>query len=204
MKIKVTLISIALVFIIIPALPQLFHTNKGISKSIGTVSNGKLENGYKIPLKGKNFKYFSFFDYYILGRCYVHSSIHDIVINSYEEISKTYPDYTFKIMECSKRKGGRPFPHKTHQNGTSIDFMTPLKIGNKATKRYDWIGMWRYLMKFDSNGKARINKKIEIDFDKMAYHILVLERESRKQGYRIKKVILETNLKDEIYSSKYG
>jgi penicillin-insensitive murein endopeptidase len=59
-------------------------------------------------------------------------------------------------------------------------------------------------MKFDSNGKKRINKKIEIDFDKMAIHILTLEKVSRQNGYKIKKVILETNLKDEIFRSEYG
>ena len=83
-----------------------------------------------------------------------------IVIESYQKLSKESPDYTFKIMECSKRKGGRPFPHRTHQNGTSIDFMTPLKEGGKTIKRYDNIGIWRYLMKFNEHGQSRINKNI--------------------------------------------
>jgi penicillin-insensitive murein endopeptidase len=200
---KYLLILIALL-IFIPSLPQIFHKNQGASESIGTVGKGSLVNGYKLPYKGDNFKYFSLVDYYLLGRCYVHSDIYKIVIESYKELEKDYPDYTFRLMECSKRKGGRPFPHKTHQNGTSIDFMTPLKKGNKTIKRYDKTGMWRYIMKFNEHGESRINKNIVIDFDKTTKHILVLEKIARQYGYKIKKVILETNLKDEIYASKYG
>ena len=200
---KLVLISL-LVAIIIPSLAQIFHKNSGKSKSVGTVSNGKLVNAYKVPYKGQNFKYFSAFDYFILGRCYVHSDVYEILIESYSAMYTEYPNYTFKIMECSKKKGGRLFPHKTHQNGTSIDFMTPLKKNGKTVKLYDKTGMWRYLMKFDAEGKARINNKVEIDFDKTAKHILILENIARSKGYRIKKVILETNLKDELFNSNHG
>lgn len=204
MKKKLIIISIVFFVFLIPSIPQIFHKNKGESQSVGKVNDGKLINGYKFPFIGDNFKYFRFFDYYILGRCYVHSDIYKIVIDSYKDLKAVYPGYRFKIMECSQRKGGFSFPHRTHQNGTSIDFMTPLKKGNKCVTRYDKIGMWRYLMQFDAEGKKRFNKKIEIDFDKMAQHILLLEKIARQNGYRIKKVILETNLKDEIYSSEFG
>lgn len=203
MKRRILIVVVLLAFLI-PSFPQIFHKNRGTSKSIGTVSNGKLVNGYKIDRKGANYKFFSLFDYYILGRCYVHSDIYNIVNDSYEKLEKVYPNYVFRIMECSKKKGGRPFPHRTHQNGTSIDFMTPLiKNGEKKTF-YDHIGMWRYVINFNSKGELNGNKKVKIDFDKTAKHILILEASARKNGYRIKKVILETNLKDEIFISKYG
>ena len=108
------------------------------------------------------------------------------------------------VMECSKRKGGRPFPHRTHQNGTSVDFMTPLKKEGKIITRFDWIGMWRYLMNFDKQGHFNLNKKVAIDFEMTARHILELEKTARKNGWRVKKVILETNLKDELFATKYG
>ncbi len=201
---KYFLILILLSITIIPSTPQIFHKNSGTSQSLGTVGNGKLVNGYKIPYHGNNFKYFSPVDYFIFGRCYVHSDIYKIVLDSYSELDAIYPEYKFKIMECSSRKGGKAFPHRTHQNGTSIDFMTPLKKGSKMITRYDRIGIWRYIMKFDSEGKKRFNKKIEIDFEKMAKHILILDNVSKRHGYQVKKVILETNLKDEIFSTKYG
>ena len=201
---KYYLLIFLLLVLIIPCIPQVFHKNSGHSQSIGTISNGKLVNGYKIPFRNENFNYFSLVDYYIFGRCYTHSDIYKIVLESYEELKQTYPEYKFKIMECSSKKGGKAFPHRTHQNGTSIDFMTPLKKDAKTITRFDKIGLWRYIMKFDSDGKKRFNKNIEIDFDKMAKHILILENTSRQNGYKIKKVILETNLKDELFSSKYG
>ncbi len=201
---KKIIFAILLVVILVPVFSQVFYKNEGLSKSIGTEGNGKLINAYKLPWKGNNFKNFSLFDYFVLGRCYVHSSLHKIVIDSYSELASIYPDYKFRYMECSKKKGGRPFPHHTHQNGLSIDFMTPLKKQNKTTASYDWIGMWRYIMEFDKNGKFTLNKKVEIDFEKIAVHILMLEKTARKNGYHIKKVILETNLKDELFATKYG
>lgn len=201
---KRVLSFILFTLILIPTLSQVFYKNKGVSKSVGSVSNGSIENAYKLPVKGDNFRYFSIVNYYIIGRCYTHSSIYKIIIDSYKELEEIYPDYTFRIMECSKKKGGRPFPHQTHQNGTSVDFMTPLHKNNDAISRYDKIGMWRYLMKFDEHGKSRINKNIKIDFNKLGQHILILEKHAKKNGYRIKKVILETNLKDELFASKFG
>ncbi|MFC0878537.1 hypothetical protein ACE01N_18225 [Saccharicrinis sp. FJH2] len=69
------------------AMPQIIHKNHGISQSTGTVGNGKLTNGYKLPYKGDNFKYYSFFDYYILGRCYIHSDVYRITLDSYADLS---------------------------------------------------------------------------------------------------------------------
>ncbi|MFB6319658.1 hypothetical protein [Saccharicrinis sp. FJH54] len=186
------------------ALPQMIHKNHGTSQSTGTVSNGRLNNGYKLPYKGDNFRYYSFFDYYILGRCYVHSDIYRITLDSYADLKSFYPDYTFRIMECSGRKGGRSFPHRTHQNGTSIDFMTPLKKDGKTNLFWDHTGMARYALKFDKDGKLTLNKKVEIDFEKLALHVLTLQKNAKKRGYHIKKVILETNLKDELFNTKYG
>ncbi len=203
MKIKIAVL-VLLLAILIPSFSQIFYKNKGSSKSLGTVSNGKLVNAYKVDWKGENYKFFSVFDYYVLGRCYVHSDIYNILNESYQKLETVYPEYTFRVMECSKKKGGRPFPHRTHQNGTSVDFMTPLLKSGTQKTFYDHIGIWRYAMNFNSKGQYRVNKKVEIDFDKCAKHILELETAARKHGYKIKKVILETNLKDEIFKSKYG
>lgn len=201
---KFILVLLILVVVIFPSLPQVFHKNSGESVSLGTEGKGKLVNGYKLPYQGKNFRYFSLLDYYILGRCYVHSDIYDIVIESYAKLEESDDGYTFRIMECSRKRGGRSFPHRTHQNGVSIDFMTPLKKNGESIKRFDHFGIFRYAMQFDEDGKKGSNSKIEIDFEKMARHILTLNEAAGRKGYRIGKVILETNLKDEIYRCSYG
>ena len=201
---KKILLTIILLAIFISSIPQIIHKNQGESESVGKVNDGKIVNAYKLPRKGENFKYFSLFDYYVLGRCYIHSGIYKTILESYAILEKENPNYIYRIMECSKRKGGRPFPHRTHQNGTSVEFMTPLVKNGKPKTFYDKIGMFRYLMKFDSHGSSRINKKVKIDFEAVAQHILILDKTARKNGFKIRKVILETNLKDELFATKYG
>jgi len=104
--------------------PQIAHKNNSVSQSIGSVSKGHLKNAYKLPYSGENFSYCPL-SYYILGRAYVHSSVYKTVINSYKKSEKECSGIQFKFMECSNKKGGKIFPHQTHQNGLSVDFMTP-------------------------------------------------------------------------------
>lgn len=188
----------------IAAAPQIFHKNKLPSKSIGKVNSGKIENAWLLPRKGENYTFFSWFSYYVLGRGYIHSDVHKTILSSYEELAKTNPNIKYRYMECSRKKGGRAWPHRTHQNGMSADFMTPLKKNGKQKLTYDRIGMLRYAMDFDENGKAKRNKNVSIDFDLMAQHILTLHKAAEKNKLRIKKVIWNTHLRDELFNSKFG
>ncbi len=183
---------------------QFVLAQSGQSVSHGSPGGGSLDKGMRLPRKGSNYKFFSRFSYYILNRAHVNSRLHKTVISSYKKLEKKYPTYHFKVMECSKKKGGKMFPHRTHQNGLSVDFMTPLTKKNKQRRFYDRIGLFRYLVNFTDEGKLKLNKKVEINFEIMAYHILMLDKEGRKNGIRIKKVILKTDLKDEVFDTKYG
>mgnify|MGYP000607180021 CR=1 FL=1 len=107
---------------------------EGESKSIGKVNNGKLVNGRKFPYNGENYQYFSPFSYYILNRAWTHSKIVDITLETYKECENKIPHHQFLLMECSKKNGGKMKPHRTHQNGTSIDFGTPLLKNGKPYK----------------------------------------------------------------------
>jgi len=198
------LILIFVVFIGSRTFSQILYKNEGVSKSVGRVSSGELINGYKLPYKGENFKYFSPFSYYILNRSFVHSKVYHTIIDSYKLCEEDCPDIQFRIMECSTKKGGRAFPHITHQIGLSVDFMTPLIKENKPKKTYDHTGIWRYLMNFDKDGKANINSSVEIDFNTIAKHIINLNKAAKKNGLKIKKIILEINLKDDLFKSEEG
>jgi penicillin-insensitive murein endopeptidase len=59
-----------------------------------------------------------------------------------------------------------------------------------------------YAMKFDGNGN--LNKKVRIDFETMAKHILALDKAARKNGMYVKKVILKLDLKDDFYATPSG
>lgn len=184
--------------------PQIFHKNTGKSISYGKVNSGSLINAYKVPFRGDNYKFFSYFSYYILGRGYVHSDVYKTVVNAYADCEKELPAYKFGIMECSKNNGGKMAPHRTHQNGLSIDFMTPLAKNGKQKRAYDRFGIFKYVQNFDSKGRLNMSKNVHIDFETMARHILILDNEARKNGLRIKKVIFKINLKDDLFKTKSG
>jgi len=107
-------------------------------------------------------------------------------------------------MECSKKKGGRMRPHITHQNGTSIDFGTPLIKNGKPYHRDHALGVFHYLLQFDEDGVSKKNKKVKIDFETMAKHILALDEAAKKNSMYIKKVIFKINLKDDFFKTESG
>lgn len=173
-----------------------------ISQSIGTVSNGSLKNGVKLPYKGENYKYFSKLSYYILNRAYVNAKVYNTILETYKTCETTCPKVYFRVMECSHKHGGKIAPHRTHQNGLSVDFMTPLKKGSKQYRLFDKTGVWHYLLNADENGN--IIKRIEIDFETLAKHLLALDNAARKNGVIVKKVILKINLKDDLFKTESG
>lgn len=183
--------------------PNYFYRNEGKSISEGKVNEGAVKNAYQFPRKEGNMRYFSYTSYYLFGRAYVHSSVYTIVMDTYKEMEKTHPEKKWRLAECSRRKGGRMFPHRTHQNGTSVDFMTPLLKNDRKQKLYDGLGRYRYLMNFDDEGH-RHHGKVKIDYNTMAEHIIALEKNARENGMRIKKVIFKIELKDDLFASEKG
>ena len=186
------------------AWPELRYQNSGKSISHGSVGNGELENAFLIPYSGANFRYFSPLSYYVLNNGYVNNKVHKTVKQAYKICESTCPDTKFRIMECSDRFGGKLLMHNTHQNGTSIDFALPKRRHGHQFKWLDWLGVWHYLLDFDDKGKLKLVPSIEIDFETMAKHILALDEAGKKNGVRVKKVILKIEMKDAFYKSKSG
>ncbi len=194
------LLLLALIFSSCSSLPK----GTGTSASIGTVSKGSLKNGRRFPYKGENFRYFSPMSFTFFNRAWVHSDVLDITLEAYQECQKTCPDRRFLLMECSRKKGGKMKPHRTHQNGTSIDFGSPLMKNGKPIKRDHKLGIFHYTMRFNENGVLKSNKNVQIDFETMGKHILSLEKAARKRGMYVKKVILKINLKDDLFKTTSG
>lgn len=188
--------------LVVLAFPELLHRNSGKSKSSGGVSNGQLENAWLLPYRGNNFRYFSPLSYYVLNRGYVDHRVHATVTEAYFICATTCPKVAFRLMECSRKHGGRMLPHRTHQNGLSVDFMLPKKRQDAPFTWLDGLGIWHYLLAADDRG--RYFSGIEIDFETVGRHILALDDAARNSGLRIKKVILQVNLKDEFYATPSG
>jgi penicillin-insensitive murein DD-endopeptidase len=176
-------------------------TNK--SKCIGSVSNGKLENGKIMPFYGANFTYFDR-DSYLASRAYTSDIVKGIVLNTYDDLNKLYPGRKFYLMELSNHEGGKIYPHRTHQNGLSVDFMMPkLKNGN-PNYELDTLGKQHYFLEFNDNGEYVQDTSIKIDFDLIAKHILLLNDEAKKKGYSIEKVIIKVEYKDDLFDTPNG
>jgi penicillin-insensitive murein endopeptidase len=180
------------------------HKGNGLaSVSVGTVSNGSIKNAKLLPFSGDNFRYFDRWSY-LQGRAFLNGSVLKSVLKTYGQINTPTQGRKFTVMECSHQEGGKLWPHRTHQNGLSVDFMMPLKKGGKPYYGLDSKGKMHYLLQFDNAGKYEKDKSISVDFNLVARHILTLDANARKQGYKVKKVIIKIEFKDDLYATKYG
>lgn len=173
------------------------------SKSVGSVSNGSLKNGRIVPFSGKNFHYFDSTSY-LANRGFTHEKVLKTVLEAYDVLDSSLPGRHFCIMECSHEHGGKLYPHRTHQNGMSVDFMMPKLKDGEPYYELDNLGAQHYMLTFDQNGKYSKDKSIELDFNTIALHILELQAAAKKNGLSIEKVIINTGLKDELFATEQG
>ena len=117
----------------------------------GTTSKGSLENGTELPSSGKNFVGYSDIAR-LAGRTYVHSQVKSIIISAYETLETEQPNKVFKYAETGFGEGGQFKPHKTHRNGLSVDFMTPVKdeSGQSVHLPTHPLNKFGYNIEFDS------------------------------------------------------
>ena len=159
------------------------------STSLGTVSNGSLENGKRLPTAGSNFIAYSRVGA-LLGRNSVNSSVRDVVVDAYRALENSAPGWLFTYGETGWPNGGRFRPHRSHQNGLSVDFMMPLRSTTSGqpvrfpTSFFKKVG---YGLEFDQLGAYADNK---IDFEIVARHLVALDDASRHRGLTITKVIV--------------
>lgn len=174
----------------------------GESTCFGTTSNGSLENGVKLPAGGNNFTSYSRAAI-LAGRTYVHSEVRDIIVDAYEALEITHPGKVYKYAETGKQNGGLFKPHKTHQNGLSVDFMTPMKTkSNKSvhlpTNVFNRLG---YDIELDSKGKY---KELSIDYEALAAHIAELHKQAKSSGHDLWRVILDPDLQPPLFETAHG
>lgn len=173
------------------------------SQSIGSVSNGILKNGQLIPFSGKNYQYFDTTSF-LASRAFMNGKVLKTVLDGYESLDSILPRRQFCVMECSHRHGGKLYPHRTHQNGLSVDFMMPKLQNSVPYYGLDNLGANHYLLTFDKNGKYLEDPTIELDFNTIALHILTLQKAAKPNGLTIEKVIINTHLKDELFATQQG
>lgn len=172
------------------------------STCYGTTSNGRLENGVQLPASGENFVGYSAAAR-LAGRTYVHSKVKEIVVLAYRDLALEHPDKIFKYAETGFKNGGKFKPHKTHRNGLSIDFMTPVidsqgKSVHLPTHALNKLG---YNIEFDEDG---LYEGLLIDYEALAAHIVSLHRQAKKAGYDLWRVIFDPALQPKLLKTKYA
>ncbi len=137
----------------------MFGTNLSAQESVcyGTTAEGRLKGGVELAYEGKNYLGYSRVAR-MAGRNYVHSAVKTIIVKAYRQLEIEQPDKVYKYAETGFEQGGRFKPHKTHQNGLSVDFMTPVvdKEGLSVHLPTHPFNRFGYDIEFDKNSEAQL------------------------------------------------
>jgi len=172
------------------------------SQCFGTTANGRLENGVMLPAEGVNFEGYSTVGR-VTGRTYVHSVVKDIILAAYRELETMQPNKVYKYAETGMSTGGEFKPHKTHQNGLSVDFMTPVidSSGHSVHLPTNPFNKFGYAIEFNKQGQY---KDLRIDYEALAAHIVALHQQAKSQGYDLWRVIFDPQLQPNLYQTQYA
>ncbi len=148
------------------------------SRCSGTTSKGSIKDAVRLPTRGENFSAYSLIGV-SAGRTYVHSTVAIIVSAAYARLADERPATRYVYGESGWPTGGRMRPHRTHQNGLSVDFFVPvLNAQQQSVALPPTPGTrWGYDIEFD--GDARYGA-YRIDFAALAEHLYNCTRRRRR------------------------
>lgn len=193
----------ALIFLLILLLsvPCAFAEKKP-SICYGTTKDGRLENGWQLPLFGKNYEAYSSLGV-ITGRNYVHSKVYEVTVAAYKILEFTVPDTVFVYGESGFKEGGRFKPHKTHTNGLSVDFFVPVvnQEGISVKLPISLLNKFGYNIEFNQNAQY---KNLSINFETMAKHLVAIKQAADAQGVGISVVIFDNSFQQKLFSTPTG
>lgn len=172
------------------------------STCFGTSSNGRIEHAVALRAQGPNFAPYSALGV-TLGRTYVHAMVRDIVEGAYGALEQELPGVTFVYGETGRKNGGPMPPHRTHENGTSVDFMVPVRSreGRPVPLPRSPLNRFGYDLEFDRDGRL---DELRIDFAAIAAHLHQLDEQARRRGVRIARVIFDPALTAHLLAAPAG
>lgn len=168
----------------------------------GTTNKGRIEEAVQLPDHGSNFVAYSSLGVN-LGRNYVHTAVRDIVVTAYDALATSVPGKMFVYGETGWKSGGRLRPHRTHQNGLSVDFFVPVmdSAGRSARLPTNLFNKFGYGVDFDAEGKF---DDLTIDFEALGEHLFQLSNAASKSGHSIALVIFDPPYLPKLFSTKHG
>jgi penicillin-insensitive murein DD-endopeptidase len=172
------------------------------SRSVGRPSNGRLENGVSMPDSGRGYVTYSTLGH-TLGRQYVHSDVRDTLIAAFAARAAAEPNRIFVLGETGWKEGGRFRPHKTHQNGLSVDVFMPVNDGEGRPRQMptSMLNRFGYDLEYDREGR---DGPLRIDFDALAAFLIAAREEGRPRGLDIEKIIIAPEYVGRLLSTPSG
>jgi penicillin-insensitive murein endopeptidase len=172
------------------------------SQCFGTTSHGRIEGSVALPTSGANFSPYSRLAVSV-GRTHVHAKVAEIVAAAYAETARLAPDVHYVYGETGLPDGGRFRPHRTHQNGLSVDFFMPVRNSSGAsvplpTNVSDRFG---YDVEFDADARWG---DYRIDFTAAAEHLYQLHRAATSRGVGIAQVIFDKPYLPRLFATPRG
>lgn len=168
----------------------------------GTTDKGRIEKAWQLPASGENFEAYSRLGVSV-GRNYVHSSVYAVILDAYKELHANMPNKQFVCGETGWKHGGRFRPHKTHQNGLSVDFFVPVVDENGKSVKLPTspLNKFGYNIEFSADGKY---KNYKIDFEAMSAHLLALKKAADRRGVKVWRVIFDNDLQKLLFQTSRG
>jgi len=169
------------------------------SLSMGTPAKGSLRDGVSFAAVGDGFVAYSKLGN-LLGRQYVHSRVRDALLAAFAALHTAVPDRTFVLGETGLKGGGSFRPHRTHQNGLSVDVFMPVRDADSRwalmpTAPWNKFG---YSLEFDSSGRG---EGLTIDFDSVAQLLLEIDSQARTRGLELDRIIVTPEYVERVLSS---
>lgn len=159
------------------------------STCFGSPGHGCIDDAVALPLTGPDFIAYS--DSPITsGSQFVHASVAAIVQDAFADLRQRHPGVMFMFGETGLAGGGPFKPHKTHQNGLSVDFFVPVRDlqGRSVLLPTVLNNRYGYDIEFDIEGRY-VNYRI--DFPALAEYLHALHRAAARHKAGFKLVILE-------------
>lgn len=168
----------------------------------GSPQAGRIENAWPLPTEGKNFELYSRVGS-IFGRNYVHSQVYQVIVQSFQALSVSDPALRFVIGETGLQYGGQFRPHKTHQNGLSVDFFVPVldRQSRPSSLPRHLFNRFGYGIEFDK--RAHFGE-YHIDFEAIAKHLIALKIAADQAGLGIRVVIFDNDFQTMLRATEAG
>ncbi len=168
----------------------------------GTPRKGRIAGAAQLPDHGINYVTYSSLGV-TLGRTYVHSRVRDAMLASYSALVKIAPDKIYVYGETGWQSGGKFKPHRTHQNGLSVDFFVPVTDvkGRSVALPTNPLNKFGYAIEFDANGQYQ---SYSIDFEALGEHLYQLSIATKKAGSPISRVIFDPPYLPRLFATKHG